>query len=68
MELLTLILLVVNSCLLLGIILTKFLELSKKAKKHPTDEAAEFLLDIRRHGYSFIRLSPDDVQYRSPKR
>jgi len=41
----------------------------EKSKIPPTksQELTEFLNDINGHGYSFVRVNPDDVLMRSPR-
>lgn len=38
-----------------------------QSKKANADDVAELISDMRRYGFTFLRISPDDVTYRSPR-
>lgn len=33
----------------------------------PSEELTDFLADCKKHGYSFVRVDPSNVLYRSPR-
>jgi hypothetical protein len=42
-------------------------ELSKPGNPINSLELTEFLTDMKRHNYSFVRVDPDSMFYRSPR-
>lgn len=43
-------------------------EALRKPESSPSQELSEFLEDFPKYGYSFVRVDPSNVFYRSPKK
>lgn len=39
-----------------------------KGAQQPSLELGEFLSDVKHHGYAFVRVDPDNILLRSPRR
>jgi hypothetical protein len=56
-----------NTLALAALAVVKYRESSVKRLHKPSTELADFLADIRHHGYGVARIDPDTVMRRSPR-
>jgi hypothetical protein len=63
-------LLCVQTCVLLYFVFLQFKKSGGKSfmPRRPSDELADFMADIKRHGYGVVRIDPDTVMRRGPTR
>jgi hypothetical protein len=56
-----------NTLALAALAVVRYRESGVKRLHKPSTELADFLADIRHHGYSVCRIDPDTLMRRSPR-
>jgi hypothetical protein len=58
----------INSAALAALAVIRYRESGIRRLNKPSTELADFLADIRHHGYGVLRIDPDTVMRRGPQR